>query len=144
MVTQGGVATPCDREDTTVVAAATRGQRSVDQGPAVNLIVVGRADSALAARADELGVSAVLASESTIDAAIALALKRLDELQKLKQMTERTVLVEQAKGILMERHQVSAEEAHALLRRHARNGNLKLLDVADAVARSYLLLAQGA
>ncbi len=40
------------------------------------------------------------------------------------------VVIEQAKGILAERHQVSPDEAFALLRQHARSHNLKLTELA--------------
>jgi response regulator NasT len=115
-----------------VVAAATTENGS--------LVVVGGADSELAQRAEALGVANVLASAGTLDAAIALALRRLQELAELKRLHERTTSVERAKGVLMERYRLSEGEALSLLRRHARNRNLKLQEVALAVVGSHLLL----
>jgi GAF domain-containing protein len=40
------------------------------------------------------------------------------------------ILVEQAKGIIAERRRISVDEAFSQLRRHARNHNLRLVDVA--------------
>ncbi|WP_194892421.1 GAF and ANTAR domain-containing protein [Catenulispora pinisilvae] len=44
------------------------------------------------------------------------------------------VTIEQAKGVLAERRQISVDEAFTLLRRHARDHNLRLSDVARGVA----------
>jgi len=44
------------------------------------------------------------------------------------------IVIEQAKGVLAERMQIPAEEAFAVLRAHARNHNLRLSTVAQAVA----------
>jgi AmiR/NasT family two-component response regulator len=52
----------------------------------------------------------------------------------------RDAVVERAKGVLMGRYLISEQEAHDLLRKHARNGNLRLVDVALAVLDSYVLL----
>jgi AmiR/NasT family two-component response regulator len=48
-------------------------------------------------------------------------------------------LIQQAKGILMERHGITAHEAFTRLRRQARNTNHTLNDVAEAVMLSYPL-----
>jgi len=42
--------------------------------------------------------------------------------------------IEQAKGVLAERRQISVDEAFGLLREYARSHNLRLSDVARAVA----------
>jgi response regulator NasT len=85
-------------------------------------------------------LAAVIASGPTLDVAISLALRRLQELHNLKRLQDRSPIVEQAKGVLMERHGITEEDAFALLRKHARDGNYKLLDVARAVTSSHLLL----
>jgi hypothetical protein len=56
------------------------------------------------------------------------------------QPAERDIAVERAKGVLMGRYVISEAEAHRLLRRHARNANLRLVDVALAVLASHMLL----
>jgi GAF domain-containing protein len=43
------------------------------------------------------------------------------------------VRIEQAKGVLSERASVSMQQAFAMLRSHARNNNLRLADIAQAV-----------
>ena len=46
-------------------------------------------------------------------------------------MTSR-IVIEQAKGVIAERRQLSVDAAFALLRRHARDRNLRLADLARA------------
>lgn len=55
--------------------------------------------------------------------------------EQLQHALNSRVVIEQAKGVLAERDQVSMEVAFATLRKHARDHNLKLGDVAAAVVR---------
>jgi GAF domain-containing protein len=55
--------------------------------------------------------------------------------EQLQHALNSRVMVEQAKGVLAERHGVSMDLAFDALRRHARNNNLKLVDVARSVVR---------
>jgi len=48
------------------------------------------------------------------------------------------IVIEQAKGILAERSGLTMDDAFAALRRHARDNNLKLTDVATAVVTAEL------
>ena len=49
-------------------------------------------------------------------------------------------MIEQAKGILMARHSISADAAFERLRDHSQHNGRKLSDVAAAVVESHLLL----
>ena len=55
--------------------------------------------------------------------------------EQLQAALNSRVVIEQAKGVLAERDQVGMEGAFAALRKHARDHNLKLADVALAVVR---------
>ena len=44
------------------------------------------------------------------------------------------IAIEQAKGVLSERNQVTVDEAFVMLRRHARENNLRISDLARDVA----------
>jgi len=62
------------------------------------------------------------------------AQERLAELNgQLENALTSRVVIEQAKGMLAERHGISVEEAFQLLRKHARDHNASLQDVATAV-----------
>ena len=54
------------------------------------------------------------------------------------------IAIEQAKGILAERNNLTMDQAFEALRRHARDNNLKLTDVATSVVTAGLNPAEGA
>lgn len=58
--------------------------------------------------------------------------------EQLQHALNSRVVIEQAKGVLAERSNMTMERAFEVLRRHARNNNLKLTDVALAVVRGEL------
>jgi GAF domain-containing protein len=60
--------------------------------------------------------------------------------EQLQHALNSRVVIEQAKGVLAERNDVSMEVAFAGLRDHARGNNLKLTDVALAVVRGELVV----
>ncbi len=53
------------------------------------------------------------------------------------------VIIEQAKGVVAERHSMSMDVAFDTIRGHARNHNLKLTDVARSVVHGDLDLGEG-
>ncbi|MGZ4398831.1 MAG: ANTAR domain-containing protein, partial [Gaiellaceae bacterium] len=52
----------------------------------------------------------------------------------------RRAVIEQAKGILMARHAIGADKAFELLRDHSQHNGHKLIEVAEAVVGSHVLL----
>lgn len=60
--------------------------------------------------------------------------------EQLQQALNSRVTIEQAKGILAERDTMGVDVAFARIRRHARNHNLKLTDVALGVVRGDITL----
>lgn len=72
---------------------------------------------------------------NTID----IVLNRYAEFSRLHGALRTGAIIEQAKGILMERHGINANEAFAELRSRARNTNQSVFDVAQAVTVSYPL-----
>ena len=55
--------------------------------------------------------------------------------EQLQQALTSRIAIEQAKGVLAERHDVSPEVAFGALRQHARNNNFRLSELAAAVVR---------
>jgi len=97
-------------------------------------------------KAAKLGIFAYIVDGQDLDelqSAIDIALSRFTEYHQLEGAFGRRAVSERAKGILMERHQIGEREAFALLRDHARRTNQKLIDVAEAVTTSHLLLPAG-
>lgn len=75
-----------------------------------------------------------------LQSAIDITLQRFSEYQSLQGAFGRRAMIEQAKGILMARHSIDAEEAFVRLRDHSQHNGRKLSDVAAAVVESHLLL----
>jgi AmiR/NasT family two-component response regulator len=116
-------------------------------GPVI--AVLDEADAEFISEAAERGISAFAqpVNEGSVQAAIALALKRHEESEALERRVdqletalERRALIERAKGILMERHGIDDRAAFSLLREHARRERRKVLDVARAVDEGHALL----
>jgi response regulator NasT len=74
--------------------------------------------------------------QSSID----IVLRRFAEYQSLEGAFGRRALIERAKGILMERHEIDEAAAFELLRAQARTANRKLIDLAAAVVDGHRLL----
>ena len=73
--------------------------------------------------------------ERTID----IVVNRYAEFSRLHGALRTGAVIEQAKGILMQRGGITADEAFAELRSRARNTNQSVFDVATAVTVSYPL-----
>ena len=89
----------------------------------------------LASKADQ-GLAQALADVATIGILQQRSAHRSSLLaEQLQHALNSRIMVEQAKGVLAERHAVSMDVAFDALRRHARNNNLKLVEVARSVVR---------
>jgi AmiR/NasT family two-component response regulator len=77
---------------------------------------------------------------SELAGAIDITLQRFAEYQSLQGAFGRRATIEQAKGILMARHAIDADRAFEMLRDHSRHNGHKLVDVAQAIVDSHLLL----
>jgi AmiR/NasT family two-component response regulator len=75
-----------------------------------------------------------------LQSAIDITLQRFAEYHNLQGAFGRRAVIEQAKGILMERHGIDADGAFALLRDHSQKSGQKLVNVAVALVDSHLLL----
>jgi two-component system, response regulator / RNA-binding antiterminator len=75
-----------------------------------------------------------------LQSAIDITLQRFTEYQNLQGAFGRRATIEQAKGILMAWHAITADKAFEMLRHHSQTQGRKLVDVADAIVESHLLL----
>jgi AmiR/NasT family two-component response regulator len=75
-----------------------------------------------------------------LQSAIDITLQRFAEYQSLQGAFGRRALIEQAKGILMARHSLDADRAFEMLRGHSQHNGRKVVDVAQAIVDSHLLL----
>ena len=88
------------------------------------------------------GVFAYIADAGAdeLQSAIDITLQRFAEYHNLQGAFGRRALIEQAKGILMARHAIDADRAFEMLRDHSQHNGRKLVDVAQAIVESHLLL----
>jgi two-component system, response regulator / RNA-binding antiterminator len=76
-----------------------------------------------------------------LQGAVDIVLRRFAEFHRLEGALGRRALTERAKGILMERYAIDERQAFEMLRSHSRRTGRKLIDIAEAVTTSHLLLA---
>jgi AmiR/NasT family two-component response regulator len=77
----------------------------------------------------------------SLQSALDITLCRFTEYQQLQGAFGRSALIERAKGIVMERHQIGEPAAFELLRRHARESGRKLIDVSQSIVDGHTLLS---
>ncbi len=92
-----------------------------------------RADLDAAQALADVATIAILQHRAAIDAQV---LK-----QQLQDALNTRIIIEQAKGVVAERAGVDMEHAFLRLRRHARNHDLRLADVVEAVSNKVLPVA---
>jgi AmiR/NasT family two-component response regulator len=99
-------------------------------------------DPAYIREAAKRGVFAYIidADAEELQSAIDITLQRFTEYHNLQGAFGRRALIEQAKGILMARHAIDQQNAFEMLRNHSQHNGRKLVDVAEAIVESHLLL----
>jgi response regulator NasT len=81
------------------------------------------------------------ARASELQNAIDITLRRYAEFHNLEGAFGRRAIIEQAKGILMERNRIDADAAFAILKNHSQATGQRLYEVAEAVTQTHRLLA---
>jgi AmiR/NasT family two-component response regulator len=99
-------------------------------------------DPAYVHEAAKRGVFAYIvdATPEELQGAIDITLQRFAEYHSLQGAFGRRAQIEQAKGILMARHSITADRAFEMLRDHSQHNGRKLVDIAQAIVDSHLLL----
>jgi response regulator NasT len=118
-------------------------RRIVKEAACPVIAVLDTQDRAFITQAARLGIFAYIVDghdpqefHSTMD----IALCRFAEYHDLEGAFGRRAITERAKGLLMERHACSEEAAFNMLRDRSRLTGRKLIDLAEAVLLSHLLL----
>jgi AmiR/NasT family two-component response regulator len=116
-------------------------------GPVIATVRNGDAD--FVARAAEHGISAYVegTNAQSVQGAIEVALRRYREaaqlagkVDQLEGALQRRIVIERAKGILMERHSTDERGAFELLRDNARASSRRVVEVAQSVVDGHALL----
>jgi AmiR/NasT family two-component response regulator len=148
-VKEVGAATERERPDVALVGLGLSSEHALDliteivreaACPVIALLTA--KDPVYVREAAKRGVFAYIVDgdPDELQSAIDITLQRFTEYQSLQGAFGRRALIEQAKGILMARHAIDADGAFQMLRSHSQHNGRKLVDVAQAIVDSHLLL----
>ena len=91
--------------------------------------------------AEQLGTAQVLADVAISYIANSWAFQKQSRLtEQLQYALDSRIVIEQAKGVLAERHGLTVSDAFERMRRHARNNHVKLKDVAAKIVAGDLTI----
>jgi AmiR/NasT family two-component response regulator len=148
-VKEVGAATERERPDVALVGLGLSSEHALDliaeivrEAACPVIALLSARNAAYVREAAKRGVFAYIVDGDAdeLQSAIDITLQRFSEYQSLQGAFGRRALIEQAKGILMERHAIGADRAFEMLRDHSQHNGRKLVDVAQAIVDSHLLL----
>jgi response regulator NasT len=141
-VVAAGPATAREHPDVALVALGQSDEHALEmiskivaEAECPVIAVLAATDSSFVQEAAKRGIFAyvVETDQGALESALEIVLLRFAEYHGLEGAFGRRAVIERAKGILMERHQLDESEAFELLRQHARRHNQKIVDVSTAV-----------
>jgi response regulator NasT len=153
VVSRVGAATRRERPDVALVEldqsqahALELISQIVEEAACPVIAMIDAEDPSFVREAAQRGVFAyVLSGErDELQSSLEIVLRRFREYQNLEGAFGRRALIERAKGILMERHQIDEDQAFEMIRAHARRRARRVVEVAEAVVDGHLLLPPGA
>lgn len=148
-VKEVGAATAREQPDVAIVGLGLSSEHALDliseivrEASCPVIALLHADDPAYIHEAAKRGVFAYIidGTAAELQSAIDITLQRFTEYHNLQGAFGRRATIEQAKGILMARHSISANAAFEMLRDHSQHHGRKLVDVAAAVVDSHLLL----
>jgi AmiR/NasT family two-component response regulator len=148
-VKEVGAVTERERPDVALVGLGLSSEHALDliteivrEASCPVIALLSAKDPAYVRQAAKRGVFAYIVDgdAAELQSAIDITLQRFAEYQSLQGAFGRRAMIEQAKGILMARHAVDADGAFDMLRHHSQHNGRKVVDVAQAIVDSYLLL----
>jgi AmiR/NasT family two-component response regulator len=148
-VKEVGAATERERPDVALVGLGLSSEHALEliteivrEASCPVIALLHAKDPAYVREAAKRGVFAYIVDgdSAELQSAIDITLQRFAEYQNLQGAFGRRAAIEQAKGILMARHSIDADGAFKMLRDHSQHNGHKLVDIAQAVVDSHLLL----
>jgi AmiR/NasT family two-component response regulator len=139
-----------ERPDVALVGLGESGRHALDlidqivrEAACPVIVILETNDREFINEAAKRGVFAYIADGDAeqLQSSIDIVLRRFGEFQNLQGAFARRALIERAKGILMERHDLDEHAAFELMRTHSRNSNRRLIDIANAVVDGRRLLS---
>jgi len=148
-VKEVGAVTARERPDVALVGLGLHSEHALDligeivrEASCPVIALLSAKDPAYVHEAAKRGIFAYILHDDPeeLASAIDITLQRFAEYHSLQGAFGRRAVIEQAKGILMARHAVNSERAFEMLRSHSQHNGRKVVDVAEAVVESHLLL----
>jgi AmiR/NasT family two-component response regulator len=148
-VKEVGAVTARERPDVALVGLGLHSEHALDligeivrEASCPVIALLSAKDPAYVHEAAKRGIFAYILHDDPeeLASAIDITLQRFAEYHSLQGAFGRRAVIEQAKGILMARHAVSGERAFEMLPSHSQHNGRKVVDVAEAVVESHLLL----
>jgi response regulator NasT len=148
-VTEVGALTSMERPDVALVGLGLSSEHALDlisqivqEASCPVIALLAASDPAYVRQAARRGVFAYILHDDPeeLQSAIDITLQRFGEYHGLQTAFGRRAVIEQAKGILMASHSCDSDAAFAMLRENSQNTGRKLVEIAQAVVDSHLLL----
>ncbi|MDP9222335.1 MAG: ANTAR domain-containing protein [Actinomycetota bacterium] len=148
-VTEVGALTARERPDVALVGLGLSSEHALDlisqivhEASCPVIALLAASDPAYVRQAARRGVFAYILHDdpAELQSAIDITLQRFGEYHGLQTAFGRRAVIEQAKGILMASHSCDSDAAFVMLRENSQHTGRKLVDIAQAVVDSHLLL----
>jgi AmiR/NasT family two-component response regulator len=148
-IRKAGAATARERPDVALVVLGPSSEHALElideivhEAACPVIALLSEKDPAYVREAAKRGVFACIVDSDSeeLQSAIEITLLRFSEFDSLQGAFWRRAVIEQAKGILMERHKIDKDRAFAMISSHSQHTGRKVIDLAEAIVESYLLL----
>jgi len=148
-IRKAGAATARERPDVALVVLGPSSEHALQlideighEATCPVIALLSEKDPAYIREASKRGVFAYIVDTDSeeLQSAIEVTLQRFSEFDNLQGRFWRRIMIEQAKGILMERHKIDEDRAFEMIRSQSQNTGRKVIDLAEAIVGSYLLL----
>jgi response regulator NasT len=148
-IRKAGAATTRERPDVALVVLGPSSEHALElideivhEAACPVIALLSEKDPAYIREAAKRGVFAYIVDTDSeeLQSAIEVTLQRFSEFDSLQGAFSRRAVIEQAKGILMERHKIDQDRAFEIMRSHSQHTGHKVVDVAEAIVQSYRLL----
>ena len=148
-IRMAGEATARERPDVALVVLGPSSEHALElidgivhEAACPVIALLSERDPAYVREAARRGVFAYIVDTDSeeLQSAIEITLQRFSEFDSLQRAFWRRAVIEQAKGILMERHKIDKDRAFEMVRTHSQQSGRTVTDVAEAIVESHLLL----
>ncbi len=148
-IRKAGAATARERPDVALVALGPSSEHAleligeiVQEAACPVIALLSEKDPAYVREAAKRGVFAYIVDTDSeeLQSALEITLQRFSEFDSLQGAFWRRAVIEQAKGILMERHKIDQHRAFEMVRLNSQHTGRKVIDLAEAIVESYLVL----